>query len=242
MEGWIKIHRQIKDHWIWKSQNRFQWWIDILLTVNHTDTKVLIKGNLIECKRGQSVRSLETWAKDWNVTKKTVKDFFILLQKDSMLVYESIHISTRITVCNYDNYQDIVNTKETKSKRKVNGEETETAPKQECKEGKEVIESFNFYAEEVKKAKEFTGQLPKDYIDLCNHICLKNPDGSWRLPYVLKMKNQLSLNDFSKLYIKADNKLELITSKIDSLQTNVKYHGKYTDIYLTINKWLTKDK
>ena len=135
MEGWIKIHRQIKDHWIWKSQNRFQWWIDILLSVNHADTKLLIKGTLIECKRGQSVRSLETWAKDWNVTKKTVKDFFELLQKDSMLVYESIKISTRITVCNYDNYQDIVNTTETKGKRKVNGEETETTPKQECKEG-----------------------------------------------------------------------------------------------------------
>ena len=131
MEGWIKIHRQIKEHWIWKSQNRFQWWIDILLSVNHADTKLLIKGTLIECKRGQSVRSLETWAKDWNVTKKTVKDFFELLQKDSMLVYESIQISTRITVCNYDNYQDIVNAKETKGKRKVNGEYTDTAPKQE---------------------------------------------------------------------------------------------------------------
>jgi hypothetical protein len=131
MEGWIKIHRKIKDHWIWKSQNRFQWWIDILLSVNHADTKVLIKGNLIECKRGQSVRSLETWARDWNVTKKTVKEFFELLQKDSMLLYESIQISTRITVCNYDNYQIEVNAKETKGKRKVNGEETDTTPKQE---------------------------------------------------------------------------------------------------------------
>jgi hypothetical protein len=130
MEGWIKIHRQIKDHWIWKSQNRFQWWIDILLSVNHADTKVLIKGNLIECKRGQSVRSLDTWAKDWNVTKKTVKEFFELLQKDSMLLYESIQISTRITVCNYDNYQTEVNAKETKGKRKVNGEETDTTYKQ----------------------------------------------------------------------------------------------------------------
>jgi hypothetical protein len=133
MEGWIKIHRHIKDHWIWKSDHRLKWWLDILLTVNHSDTKILIKGNLIECKRGQSVRSLETWAKDWNVTKKTVKEFFELLQKDSMLLYEGIKITTRITVCNYDSYQDIVNTKETKGKHKVNGEETDATPKQECK-------------------------------------------------------------------------------------------------------------
>jgi hypothetical protein len=99
-------------------------------------------------------------------------------------------------------------------------------------------EAFNFYAEEAKKAKEYTGQLSLDYVTLCNHICLKNADGTWRMPFVLRMKNQLSLNDFSKLYEKAGKNLESITSRIDSLQTNVKYHGKYTDIYLTINKWL----
>lgn len=238
MEGWIKLHRQIKDHWIWKSQNRFQWWIDVLLSVNHADSKVLIKGQLIECKRGQSVKSLETWAKDWNVTKKTVKDFFTLLQKDSMLVYEGLQITTRITVCNYDTYQIEVNAEKQKSKRKVNGAETLTTPKQEGKEGKEEDYAFNFYVQETGKAKTFTDQMSKDYVNLCNHICLKNKDGSWRLPQVLKMKNQLLLDDFSKLYAKSGNNLELIISKIDSLQTNVKYHGKYTDIFLTINKWL----
>lgn len=241
MEGWIKIHRKIKDHWLWQSDHRFKWWLDILLTVNHADTKVLIKGKLIDCKRGQSVRSLETWAKDWNVTKKTVKEFFELLHKDYMLVYESIQISTRITVCNYDDYQTEVNAKETKGKRRVNAEYTDTTPKQECKEGKEDI-AFTFYADEVKKAKGFTDTMSKEYVNLCNHICMKNTDGTWRLPQVLKMKNQLSLDEFAKLYLKSGNKLDLIISKIDSLQTNVKYHGKYTDIYLTINKWLTKDK
>jgi hypothetical protein len=157
MEGWIKIHRQIKDHWLWKSDHRLKWWLDILLTVNHADTKVLIKGNLIDCKRGQSVRSLETWAKDWNVTKKTVKEFFELLQKDSMLLYESIQISTRITVCNYDNYQTEVNAKETKGKRIVNGEETDTTPKQECKEGITTNtwrNNFDVYMSECKKGYE----------------------------------------------------------------------------------------
>ena len=76
MEGWIKIHRQLKNHWIWKSENRLKWWIDILLTVNHSDSKVLIKGSLIDCRRGQSIRSLESWANDWNCSKGAVRDFF----------------------------------------------------------------------------------------------------------------------------------------------------------------------
>jgi hypothetical protein len=111
------------------------------------------------------------------------------------------------------------------------------------KKRKDIIvkeeDSFNFYTEEVKKAKEFTDQMSIDYIKLCNHICQKN-NGSWRLPYVLKMNNQITLLEFSKLYIKSGKNLELILTKIDSLQTNVKYHNAYTDLYLTINKWLNK--
>lgn len=151
MAGWIKVYRQIKDHWLWRSERRLKWWLDILLTVNHEDSRILIKGQLIDCKRGQSVRSLETWAKDWGVTKKTVKEFFELLQKDSMLVYESIHISTRITVCNYDCYQIKVNAKETESKRRVNAEETDMLPKQEGKELKNEKNSVPPTFEMVKK-------------------------------------------------------------------------------------------
>ena len=56
-EGWIKLSRKLKDHWIWRSETRLKWWIDILLTVNHCDNKVLVKGELYDCGRGQSGKS-----------------------------------------------------------------------------------------------------------------------------------------------------------------------------------------
>lgn len=105
--GWILIHRKLKEHWIWKDPIKFQWWMDILLTANHSDNKVLISGALVDCKRGQSVKSLESWAKDWRVTRKTVAGFFKLLEKDKMLRQENVKVSTRITVCNYDSYNDL---------------------------------------------------------------------------------------------------------------------------------------
>jgi len=185
MEGWIKIHRKIKDHWLWNSDHRLKWWIDILLTVNHADTKVLIKGKLIECKRGQSVRSLETWAKDWNVTKKTVKDYFELLQKDSMLVYESIKISTRITVCNYVDYQEVVNAQYTESKRRVNGEYTDTAPKQE---GIRIIKNEEEIIEERKiKFKEsvfiFKNQYSEAMLQLFFEYWTERTEGTKKMRY-----------------------------------------------------------
>lgn len=116
-QGWISLHRKVRDHWIWKNPRRFQWWLDMLLTVNHSDAKVLIGTTLIECKRGQSVRSLESWAKDWNVSKGAVRDFFKLLHGENMIFSENLKITTRITVCNYDNYQVPLHTEETPRKR-----------------------------------------------------------------------------------------------------------------------------
>jgi hypothetical protein len=131
-QGWIKIHRSIKDHWLWKS-DKLRWWLDILLSVNHTDHKVLIRCELFECKRGQSVRSLETWAKEWGVSKQTVKEFLALLQKDGMITRENLKITTRITVCNYDMYQDTPNNRQTVGRQTAYDQETETYSKQECK-------------------------------------------------------------------------------------------------------------
>ena len=153
-EGWIKIHRQLKDHWLWKSERRLKWWIDILLTVNHSDSKVMIKGNLIECKRGQSIRSLDTWAKDWNVSKGAVRDFFRLLQSDGMLLTESLQFTTRITICKYEDYQTELNVKETQKKRTKNGKETLSVPKQECKECKEGEEITKTWRNDFKTYKD----------------------------------------------------------------------------------------
>lgn len=107
MEGWIKIHRQIKDHWIWNDSFYFKAWIGVLLSVNHEDKKILIQGELIECKRGQSILSLAGWVKCFGKkwTMQRVRTFFELLKQDQMITTEGLRKTTRITVCNYDNYQ-----------------------------------------------------------------------------------------------------------------------------------------
>lgn len=107
--GWIKIYRSIKKHWIWSDSKYFKAWIQIILDVNHSDSKVLIEGELLDCKRGQSLKSLTTWTKefgvDWSVQK--TRTFFDLLKKDGMIVTEGLRKTTRLTICNYDSYQNM---------------------------------------------------------------------------------------------------------------------------------------
>jgi len=72
MEGWISLHRQIQDHWLWQERriySKAEAWIDILLNVNHSDAKVIIKHTVYNVKRGESIRSLDSWGKRWNWDK-----------------------------------------------------------------------------------------------------------------------------------------------------------------------------
>ena len=138
--GWIRIHRSIQEHWIWKDPVKFCWWMDILLNVNHADAKVNIGFELFDCKRGQSVMSLQNWAERWKTSKDTARNFLKLLEKDSMILHENIGKSTRITVCNYDSYQSELHDSQTQTNRKPNAR----SPKQECKEEQEQKEVYTF--------------------------------------------------------------------------------------------------
>jgi len=130
MEGWIKVHRSIKKHWIFKDAEKLRAWLLILLEVNHEPNKVNVGNLLLTCKRGESLKSLDTWAKtfggNWNKSK--VRRFFKLLQNDSMIVLKSERKTTRLTVCNYDTYQEKRNANETKMKRKRHANDTQTTP------------------------------------------------------------------------------------------------------------------
>lgn len=123
-EGWIKIHRGISSHWIWKDSDKLKWWLDILLQVNHAPNKVNIGNQLYECGRGQSVMSLGTWANRWGVSKDKARNFLVLLEKDGMISHESLGKTTRITVCNYGNYQDGLHDSQTQDQRPNNDSQT----------------------------------------------------------------------------------------------------------------------
>ena len=105
MDGWIKLQRSIKDHWIWDDPIKLKWWIDLLITANHCTKKVNIGNQIFECGRGQSIQSLKTWADQWKVSRDKARHFLELLEKEGMITYESLGVSTRITICNYDEYQ-----------------------------------------------------------------------------------------------------------------------------------------
>jgi hypothetical protein len=122
-KGFIALNRSIQEHWIWEDPVKLQWWLDILLTVNHSDAKVNIGFDLMDCKRGQTLKSLQTWGKRWRVDVSTVRRFLKLLEIDKMIVTENEIKTTRLTVCNYDSYN-------TPRQAKQSQDNSEATPKQ----------------------------------------------------------------------------------------------------------------
>jgi hypothetical protein len=121
MDGWIKLHRKSYLNHLYtenRPHTKREAWEDILIHVNYEDSFFLVGNGKIECKRGQSLMSLDSWARIFNWSKSSVKRFFDLLKKEKMIDVENMLKTTRLTVCNYEDYQGDRNAKETQKKRK----------------------------------------------------------------------------------------------------------------------------
>lgn len=109
MIGWIKLHRKTTEHWIWSDPVKFQWWVRMLMEVNHTEKEILIGNTLYLIEKGQSGKSLRTWSTLFCVGTKAVVNFFELLEKSDMITKKTIgkgkHSTTLITITNYKEYQ-----------------------------------------------------------------------------------------------------------------------------------------
>ena len=198
MSGWIKIHRSITEHWLYTENrmfSKFEAWNDILLTVNYSEAKCLIKGKLYIIKRGESILSLDNWGKRWGWDKSKVRRFMDLLKNDGMIYLKTDNITTHLTVCKYEDYQDSSNASETRTKHKRNTNDFQTTPIKEEQEQEEEKEKevnipfdifWNLYDKKIEKDKcesKWNKLTNKDREDIINHIPkykLATPDKQYR--------------------------------------------------------------
>ena len=63
--GWIAIHRKIRENWIWKDPEKLRAWLDILLMVNHEEKTIPYNGKMITIYPGQRLTSIYQLADRW---------------------------------------------------------------------------------------------------------------------------------------------------------------------------------
>lgn len=77
----------------------------MLFDASFKDSKILIRKQIVELKRGQLQGSISYFVKRWNATKDQVIGFLKLLQNEGMINKSTDRNITIITICNYDSYQ-----------------------------------------------------------------------------------------------------------------------------------------
>lgn len=178
-QGYIKLHRQLKENWLWKESRTFskaEAWIDLLLTANHKDAKFVLGNELIDIKRGELITSELKLMEHWKWSKTKVRGFLELLQNDQMIVKKSDNKKTTITIVNYDIYQCLETAKEPEKNRKPtakrpqkNTNNNDNNDNNEKNEKKKYADFVTMTEEEYNKlVEQFGEQGTKDRIENLN--------------------------------------------------------------------------
>lgn len=105
--GYVSIHRQIQEHWLWEAMpfDIRSAWLDILLSANYHNSRLMIGGTLIEIPRGTWFVSIQTLATRWGWSRNRVEHFLGELSKDGMIETKGTARGTLITIVNYGKFQ-----------------------------------------------------------------------------------------------------------------------------------------
>ena len=113
MNGWIKLHKSITEHWLWDDPVVLKAWIDLLISVNYTDKKILFNGKLIVVKAGQILTSIRKLSERWGCTRRKANRIVQLFTEDNMVELKTNRNGTLLTIVNYGKYQDMRDTEST---------------------------------------------------------------------------------------------------------------------------------
>lgn len=210
-DGWIKVYRSTRKHWVWRNPLYFKMWIDFLFRANHKEKKILMDATIITIKRGEFITSQVKLAKEHNTSRGKIRRFLELLENDLMIEQKTTSKFTKIIICNYDSYQDSQPTdnQRTTSEQPANNPPTDT--------NKNVKNDKN-----VKKREEPTHPLA-----LFISKELKN---------VSRLELQLSDEDCTRLLKEYDKKI--IKEVLYDMENKKDLTKKYKSVNLTLRKWI----
>lgn len=109
MAGWLKISRDIVNHWIWQDAEKLKWWLDLLFLATWEDRHQLVGKHLIVLRKGQLVASMSYLCKRWRRSRTMIEPWLNLLMNDGMIEKSVSHNISIITICNYEKYQTNAN-------------------------------------------------------------------------------------------------------------------------------------
>lgn len=109
-KGYISLYRSLQEHFLYPKMRKFtdfEAWIDLLFHANHKENKITIGHNLIIISKGSFITSESNLSVRWQWSRAFIRSFLKLLENDNMILKEPTKKYTKITICNFEGYQNI---------------------------------------------------------------------------------------------------------------------------------------
>lgn len=140
--GWLKLHRRIHDSEMWSEQRVFskaEAWIDLLLMARWQKAphNVVVGMHTFTLNRGEILNTTRELGVRWGWSKAKVHRFLRWLEKRNSIRHDNETVISRVTIVNYEDYQDDSADDKTHVKRKCNAHETHVKRYLKEEEGEE---------------------------------------------------------------------------------------------------------
>ena len=196
-QGWVAVHRQIQDHWLWaeKPFDKAHAWIDLLLLANHDDKKFCLGNELVEVKQGSLITSEVKLMERWGWGKSKTRAFLDLLQSDGMIIKLSDRKKTTITIVNYSDYAVL----KTTNRPPTDHEQTASRPRADTNNNDNNDNNVN---------NDNNRGVYQQVADMYNEICISLPRlkvlSDARKKAIKARLKTYSLEQFRELFTKAE--------------------------------------
>jgi len=231
MIGYIKLHRRIVN-WEWFDDDKaFKLFVYILVKANWEDTPWEQKNMII--RRGELVTSLSKLSKELGYSVGEIRHRLNNMQISKQIALKSTNKYTIITVCNYDDYQDPVQEKDTQNR-------TQTARKSATSKEERIEEENIKKKNSIKKRKdEYQAYLletdDRDYHGFVKYLFGNNELGRPFEVCLSKPKDQIDYKRFKDLMAKYPK--EIIKKKILAMEVNKKFIKEGVSFNGTLHNW-----
>ena len=118
-KGYILLHRDILDHWVFQDPVTFKFFTYCLLKANFEDRTFVFNNRQIELKRGQLIFGRKAFSNRLDISEKILRRVVQNLVKDDILGQQTSTQYTVLTIKKYDDYQIGANVGPTKVQRRA---------------------------------------------------------------------------------------------------------------------------
>ena len=122
--GWIKIHRKLRDKGYYRKSQYVHLWLHLLLSANHETKEFMWNNNIIFIKEGQLLTGRKQLSHETGISPTTVERILNMLENEHQIGQQKTTKYRLITIINWTTYQK--KDSKTDSKRTASGQQADT--------------------------------------------------------------------------------------------------------------------